>query len=230
MVTAHTRAALSRLEVVPMRRWHLRQVVGIEQRVYPRPWSPAVFSSEMSARDTRRYVVALCPRDDTLAPLKPGRKVVGYAGVLVQVDEAHVTTVAVHPHHHRQKVATHLLVALMGEARRLGARAATLEVRVGNRGAQRLYRAFGFAPVGVRPRYYAETGEDALIMWVHDIHGSAYDDVLAVQRERLTQPGGASGAPDYHVPWVQGRRGLAAAVACDPPAARGARQPETGRG
>ena len=208
MVTIPQRAALTRVDVAPMRRWHLRQVLGIEQRVYPRPWSSALFTAEMAARGSRRYLVALATREETRGALRPGRKVVGYAGVLVQADEAHVTTVAVHPHHHRQKVATHLLLALLGEARGLGAKAATLEVRVANRGAQRLYQGFGFAPVGVRPGYYAETGEDALIMWVHDIDRPAYDAVLAAQRERLALPGGTSGAPDYHVPWVRGRRGL----------------------
>jgi len=220
MVATQPRAALSRLDVAPMRRWHLRQVLAIEQRVYPRPWSAVLFAAEMAARDTRRYVVALAPREEVRGARRLGRKVVGYAGVLVQVDEAHVTTVAVHPEHHRQKVATHLLLALMGEARRLGAKAATLEVRVANRGAQRLYQGFGFAPVGVRARYYAETGEDALIMWVHEIDQPAYDGVLAAQRARLELPGGTSGAPDYHVPWVQGRRGLqgSSSVAPEPPA------------
>jgi len=206
VVTAPPRPALAGLAVAPMRRRHLRAVLAIEEAVYPRPWSHALFASEIARRDSRRYLVALVPRE--AARVRPHREVVGYAGLMMAVDEAHVTTVAVHPEHHRQKVATHLLLALMTEARALGAEAATLEVRVANRGAQRLYAAFGFAPVGVRPGYYAETGEDAVIMWAHGLQSEEIGDRLAAQRARLAAPGGASGAPDLHVPWVRGRVGL----------------------
>jgi [ribosomal protein S18]-alanine N-acetyltransferase len=198
------RQALDAVEITPMRRRHLRGVLAIEQRVYPRPWSASLFSAELSQPDTRRYVVALAPR----AGWPASREVVGYAGVLLQVDEAHVTTVAVHPAHHRRKVATRLLLAVLREAVAMGAEAATLEVRTTNRGAQRLYSEFGFAPVGVRPRYYAETGEDAVIMWCHGLQSEAFAARLTTQEARLDAPGGASGAPDHEVPWVQGRIGL----------------------
>jgi [ribosomal protein S18]-alanine N-acetyltransferase len=183
-------------------------VLEIEHLVYPRPWSPSLFASELTQRDNRRYLVALSP-----VPTRSGRGlahklVVGYAGFLLGAGEAHVTTVAVHPEHHRRKIATHLMVALLDEARSMGADAATLEVRVANRGAQRLYSGFGFAPVGVRPGYYAETGEDALIMWVHDLQSEEFARRLNLQRSRLGAPGGASGAPDHPIPWVQGRVGL----------------------
>jgi ribosomal-protein-alanine N-acetyltransferase len=202
------RAALGDVAVAPMRRRHLRGVLAIEHAVYPRPWSPALFASELAQRDNRRYVVALARR--TGATLRAGRSVVGYAGVLVQVGEAHITTVAVHPAQHRRKIATRLLLGVLDEARALGAEAATLEVRVANRGAQRLYANFGFVPAGVRPGYYAETAEDALIMWAHDLQTPDFSARLETQRARLEAPGGASGAPDLHVPWVKGRVGLRA--------------------
>lgn len=205
MIAQLPRRALADVTVTPMRRRHLRPVLRIESQVYPRPWSPALFAAEVARRDTRRYFVAQAPAP---ARLWRGREVVGYAGFLLQVGEAHITTVAVDPRHHRRKVASHLLHALLSEARRIGAAAATLEVRVANRGAQRLYSGFGFAPVGVRPGYYAETGEDALIMWAHELQGADMAERLAAQAERLSQPGGASGAPDLHVPWVKGRVGL----------------------
>lgn len=201
------RHAVGDVAVVPMRRRHLRGVLGIEQLVYPKPWSPSLFASEMSQPDTRRYLVALGSTGDSRLPWSR-RHVLGYAGVMVAVGEAHITTVAVHPHQHRRKVASHLLVDLLREARIMGAEAATLEVRVNNRGAQRLYSGFGFAPVGVRPNYYAETREDALIMWAYDIHTEAYAALLDEQEARLTRPGGDSGAADLHVPWVRERMGL----------------------
>lgn len=201
------RPAMADLHVRPMRHRHVPGVLAIERRVYPRPWSPGVFEGELTRTDDRRYVVAL-GREHGRRVWTP-RRLYGYAGVLVQVGEAHITTIAVDPAHHRRKVATHLMIELMEAARELGAEAATLEARVANRGAQRLYAAFGFAPVGVRPGYYAETGEDALIMWVHDVGGPAFAERLATQRARLGLPGGASGVGDLHIPWVHGRIGLA---------------------
>jgi ribosomal-protein-alanine N-acetyltransferase len=198
------RTAMTGVSVRPMRRRHLRSVIAIEQLVYPRPWSQRLFASEMSQQDSRRYLVALVSQGGWWRR----RRVVGYAGVMVAVGEAHITTVATHPHHHRRKIASHLLVELLAQARAMGAEAATLEVRVNNRGAQRLYAGFGFAPVGVRPGYYGETGEDALIMWAYDLHGDAYSEILQRQAARLNQPGGESGAADLHVPWVQQRVGL----------------------
>lgn len=220
MIAQLHRRALTDVTVVPMRRRHLRSVLAIEREVYPRPWSPALFAAELERGESRRYFVALTRRG--LAGRLPlGRDVVGYTGLILQPGgsaegtgtagtEAHVTTVAVHPHHHRRKVASRLLHALLTEARRVGAQAATLEVRVANRGAQRLYAAFGFVGVGVRPGYYAETGEDALIMWLHGLQSGEMAETLALQAARQSDPGGASGAPDLHVPWVKGRRGLEA--------------------
>lgn len=203
------RPALHDITVMPMRRRHLRGVLAIEELVYPKPWSPALFVSEMAQPDTRRYLVAV-DGAQRRGLLRSVRNVVGYAGVMVTVGEAHITTVASHPHHHRRKIASHLLVQLLREARGLGAEAATLEVRVNNRGAQRLYAAFGFAPVGVRPNYYAETHEDALIMWAYDVNTDAYEEILQAQEQRLRRPGGDSGADDLHVPWVRERVGLTA--------------------
>ena len=193
------------VEVVAMRRRHLRGVLAIEHLVYPKPWSANLFTTEMSQPDSRRYLVAV---EQGPAGRFGRRTVLGYAGVMVAVGEAHITTVATHPHHHRRKIASRLLVHLLRQARDLGAEAATLEVRVNNRGAQRLYSSFGFAPVGVRPRYYAETNEDALIMWAYDVQTDAYAALLDEIEAGLHRPGGASGAADLHVPWVRERIGL----------------------
>ena len=88
------------------------------------------------------------------------------------VDEAHITTFAVHPRWRRQRIGERLLLALLDLARDRHAREATLEVRLSNLAARRLYEKYGFRPVGIRPRYYSDNGEDALIMTTEPL-GSA---------------------------------------------------------
>ena len=157
---AALRKALEPIEVhiVPMRRRHLRSVLRIEAQVYPRPWSHSLFVSELALRSTRAYVVA-----------KVGRDVVGYAGLMMSLTDGHVTTIAVDPRWHRHGIGTRLLLALAREAIARGATALTLEVRLSNKPAQEMYRRFGFVPVGVRKGYYADTGEDALVMWAYEV-------------------------------------------------------------
>lgn len=176
------------IDIGPMCEADLDEVLAIERRVYPCPWSRELFWSELFTTPDhapRRYVVARRrDADDGLGV------VVGYAGVLVLVDEAHVTTVAVDPRQHRRGAGTRLLATVLEAGRRLGATAATLEVRVGNRGAQRLYAQLGFAPVGVRPGYYDDTGEDALIMWLHGLASDPVTARLDALRARCAAPGG----------------------------------------
>ena len=95
--------------------------------------------------------------------------VVGYAGLMMVADDGHVTTVAVDPAWHRRGIGTRMLLELARRAPGRGVEQLTLEVRMSNAGAQELYRRFGFAPAGVRRGYYVDNGEDALVMWAHDI-------------------------------------------------------------
>ena len=159
-----------------MRRRHLRGVMAIERQVYPRPWSPNLFLSEMTETQNRCYLVA-----------RIDREVVGYAGMICYGEEAHVTNVAVDPMHQRRKVASRLLHDLLRQAVAMGAEAMSLEVRVTNWGAQRLYGRFGFRPVGIRKNYYQEISEDALIMWVDGIRARAYDRHLRELMEQLPE-------------------------------------------
>jgi ribosomal-protein-alanine N-acetyltransferase len=146
-----------------MRRRHLRGVMAIERQVYPRPWSPNLFLSEMSESHNRWYLVA-----------RIDREVVGYGGLICYGEEAHVTNVAVDPLQHRRGIGSRVLHDLLIAAGDLGAEAVSLEVRVTNWGAQRLYGRFGFRPVGVRKNYYQEINEDALIMWLDGIRTPEY--------------------------------------------------------
>ena len=156
------------VHIVPMRRRHVRGVLRIEQQVYPRPWTMSLFLSELALRSSRAYFVA-----------RIGRDVVGYGGLMMSADDGHITTLAVDPRWQRHQIGTRLLLVLTREAIAREARSLTLEVRLSNRPAQELYRRFGFAPVGVRKNYYAETNEDALVMWAYHIDTPAYVARLA---------------------------------------------------
>src|SRR6478736_2221326 len=127
----------AQLSIEPMRRRHLKAIMAIEPRVYPRPWSASVFVDEieLASRGQRVYLVA-----------KLGGQLVGYAGMILGVDEAHVTNIAVEPARHREGIGRQLMAHLVRAARSRGYRAMTLEVRITNVGAQSMYRRFGFAP------------------------------------------------------------------------------------
>lgn len=153
--------------IVPMSLSHLPEVLAIERTASPHPWTNGIFSEELVQTDTRTYLVAL-----------QGDVLVAFGGVLVQVGEAHITNIAVDTHYRRSGIARALMVHLMRVAVDRGAAAATLEVRVSNVGAQRLYHRFGFAPAGVRPRYYPD-GEDAVIMWADDIASELYSNRMS---------------------------------------------------
>ncbi len=182
------------LTIEPMRRRDLRHgVLTIEQACHPRPWSRKVFESEIDGmrNGTRHYVV-----------LRSRRAIVGYAGLWFTPDEAHVTNVAVDPQHRRGGMATRLLLELAAEARRRAVPAWTLEVRVSSTGAQELYRRFGFAPAGVRTRYY-ENSEDAIVMWCHEILTDDYAQRLRALEAGLAPPAdalGDAGLPDGIAP------------------------------
>ncbi len=179
--------------IVPMRRKHLREIRRIDRLVYPRPWSMALYLDELQRHGERVYRVA-CQADPAG---RPGG-VIGYGGFMIVAGEGHITSVAVHPECQGRGVGARLMLELHREVRRIeGLEALTLEVRVSNESAQRLYRWFGYAPVGSRTNYYrggpGGRREDALVMWCHDIdsdeHGRRLDEIA-------TALGSAEGASD----------------------------------
>ncbi|MEY2469508.1 MAG: [ribosomal protein S18]-alanine N-acetyltransferase [Actinomycetota bacterium] len=160
--------------LLPMRRRHLRTVLRIETEVYPRPWTTNLFVSELAMRSSRSYYVA-----------KIGPTVVGYSGLMLVGEDAHVTTIAVDPRWQTNQIGTRLLLNIARDARGRGTKHLTLEVRVSNEPAQKLYRRFGFRPAGIRKGYYVETNEDALVMWADDIDAVAYIERLARIEARI---------------------------------------------
>lgn len=148
-------------------------VLAIEEATYARPWSEQIFRDELR-QPGRAYLVA-----------EVDGQIVGYGGVLLLGEDAHITTVAVDEHHRGNRIGTRLMLRLVEAALRFGARHLTLEVRYSNSAAQSLYTRFGMAPVGVRKNYYVD--EDALIMWVHDIDSPEYDERLVDIRADLEE-------------------------------------------
>lgn len=148
----------------PMGLDDLAEVVAIETANQPRPWTEKIFRDELAA-DNRTYLVAV---DDV---------VVGFGGVMVIGDEAHITNLLVDPDHRGMGLGRGIMVALIEAAVASGARHLTLEVRKRNEAARALYSRLGLAPVGVRPRYYGDD-DDALILWAHDIDDPGYLESL----------------------------------------------------
>ncbi len=138
----------------------LPQVIAIERRAYPTPWSLAMFVLELS-KPSGICLSAWRDRDDG----RGGESMCGYT-ICSRFDTVwHVMNVSVDPDERRLGIATTMLRTLID--REVGDPLAqfTLEVRVSNHGAIRLYESFGFLSVGTRRRYYQDNGEDALIMW-----------------------------------------------------------------
>ena len=142
-----------RVVVGPMRLEDLPDVHAIEQASFTQPWPPHAYQSELESNRLAHYLVA-----------RIGDTIAAYGGMWLMVDEAHITTFAVHPAWRRQRIGERLLLAFLDLAMARQAHEATLEVRLSNLPARRLYEKYGFRPVGLRPRYYSDDNEDALIM------------------------------------------------------------------
>ena len=154
--------------IEPMRKRHVRAIRTIDKQVYTKPWSATMYHDELRQRDHRVYYVA--HHNDRLA---------GYGGAMIVHDEGHITSVAVAPHAQGLGIATRLMVAIHRGCLSHNMSAMTLEVRISNQRAQDLYRRFGYAPAGVRAGYYGDNGEDALVMWCHDLQEPEHNKLLA---------------------------------------------------
>ena len=167
-------ALTARVVVEPMGIDDVAAVHEIERLSFATPWPSYAFEQELRGNRLARYLVA-----------RAGGGLVGFAGVWLMIDEAHVTTFAIHPDWRRQGIGRQLLVNLVELSITIGARRMTLEVRASNEVAQALYRSFGFDVAGRRPRYYTDDGEDALVMTTPGLDTPAMRDVLLRERARL---------------------------------------------
>jgi [ribosomal protein S18]-alanine N-acetyltransferase len=169
-------ALTARVTVEPMRLEDVPDVHGIERLSFTTPWPAYAFEQELKGNRLARYLVA-----------RAGDAVVGFAGLWLMVDEAHVTTFGVHPDWRRQGIGRQLLIGLIDLAIGIAARRMTLEVRVSNEAAQELYRSFGFEVTGRRARYYTDDHEDALVMTTPELRDPSIRRLLADERARLTR-------------------------------------------
>ena len=133
---------------------HIAEVVEIERVANGSPWSDRGFRNEIDHRHGL-FLVAL-----------EGGEVVGYGGVWLVIDEAHIVNVAVREDRRRRGIAREIVRRLLDGSRETGMKSASLEVRAGNAGAIALYEALGFVTTNTRKRYYPDNREDALVMWL----------------------------------------------------------------
>lgn len=144
----------------PMTQDDVPMVVELELLCFPTPWSAFTYRNELRNRHGSYWVVRPGPN----VPPETAPPILGYGGMWLMGDEAHITTFATHPAWRRRHLGEWLMIHLVGAARAAGATIVTLEVRVGNAPAIALYRKLGFEPVGLRRGYYQDTGEDAHLL------------------------------------------------------------------
>jgi len=130
-------------------------VLEVEHSSFPTPWSEEAFYNELTSNRFATYIIA-----------EKEKRIIGYCGVWVVIDEAHITNIAILPEFRGKKIGESLLRTAMKYARMRGAGKMSLEVRQSNEVAQRLYRKLGYEPGGIRKNYYTDNYEDALVMWV----------------------------------------------------------------
>jgi [ribosomal protein S18]-alanine N-acetyltransferase len=148
----------NRVEITEMRAEDLDEVTWVEQSSFRTPWTRGMFGDELKNPEMAHYLTA-----------RYEDHVVGYMGFWLIQDEAHITNLAVHPAFRRRKLGERLLLALLRQAVRLGAKRATLEVRASNESARHLYEKHGFQIIAIRRKYYTDNNEDAMVMWVDDL-------------------------------------------------------------
>ena len=198
----------------PMEKGDLRQVNGIDREAFPGQWPPPNYRHELQNR-LAHYLVALDnsksaageaerpakkssgPGAWLIARFKGGRSreevtptetrqyIMGFAGIWLMVDEAHITNIAVAQEYRRRGIGELLLIATIDVARELKASTMTLEVRVSNLPAQNLYSKYGFVNMGTRRGYYLDNKEDAVIMTTEDINAATFKERIEKLRELL---------------------------------------------
>ncbi|MFB5664338.1 ribosomal protein S18-alanine N-acetyltransferase [Alteribacillus sp. HJP-4] len=143
-------------EVRLMKEADIEGVLRVEHNAFQLPWTRQAFMNELKNNQFAHYLVA-----------EKNGIIVGYCGVWIVIDEAHITNIAVHSSKRGRQIGDDLLIHALEMAYTYGAKTMSLEVRVSNEVAQALYDKHGFQPAGIRKNYYTDNNEDALVMWVN---------------------------------------------------------------
>ncbi|OGF46623.1 MAG: ribosomal-protein-alanine N-acetyltransferase [Candidatus Firestonebacteria bacterium RIFOXYC2_FULL_39_67] len=146
------------LEIAKMLESDVDSVAALEANVFTLPWSRALILKDIKENNSARFFTA---REDNL--------LVGYGGFWLLQDEMNIVNIAVHPEHRKKGLGKQLLKHLLTEGLKEGAKFATLDVRVNNTAAKKLYESAGFILIAVRKKYYTDNQEDALVMWLNPI-------------------------------------------------------------
>lgn len=141
-------------EIIPMTVEHIDGVLAVEEATFSIPWTRKDFEREMTENNLAIYYVAVADG-----------KIVGYAGMWHVITEGHITNVAVLEDYRKQGIGDALMAQLEQVAMEKEMIGITLEVRINNTPAQRLYHKHGYRAEGLRKNYYPDTHEDAVIMW-----------------------------------------------------------------
>ena len=141
-------------KIISMGLENVDEVSEVEKECFYTAWTKQDFIKEMTENKLAVYFIAVSEG-----------KIIGYAGMWHIIDEGHITNIAVLPEYRRHKVGSALVQKLVDTAKQRNMTGLTLEVRIGNIAAQKLYSNYGFKAEGIRKKYYSDTGEDAVIMW-----------------------------------------------------------------
>lgn len=176
-----------KLAIELMQQEDIAEVSRVDHICFTNPWPQSAYRRELK-NTVNNYYIVLRDYGDRPQPVREAQQesrgglnllpfrrkqqepranapIIGFAGMWLLLDEAHVTTIGVLPEHRGKGLGELLLVHLFQAAMRRDAEWVTLEVRVSNEAAQSLYTKYGFTRQGVRRGYYSDDGEDAYIMW-----------------------------------------------------------------
>ncbi len=156
------------IDIVPMTEEYIDDVTIIDESCFHVPWTKSDFENEIKENKMAIYFVAV----------DENNRAVGYAGMWHVINEGHITNVAVLEKYRRRGIGDMLMETLEKKALELEMIGITLEVRISNLGAQRLYTKHGYKPEGFRKKYYTDTNEDAVIMWKYFPNYENYSETL----------------------------------------------------
>jgi ribosomal-protein-alanine N-acetyltransferase len=222
--------------IEPMRLEDVVEVSRVERRCFNNPWPTAAYRRELRNPEHNYYIVLRGSDAHTVqtrerfvdefaenwrsiralgllsiarrsqSPPAAQQPIAGFAGMWQLYDEAHITTIGVDTPYRGRGLGEALLLRLLDESVRRGANMLTLEARVSNEGAIRLYEKYGFSIHGVRPRYYSDNGEDAYLMWSPSLRDVAFlDHVDELRRALIERLAGVLDVPAHPPIWASRR-------------------------